>query len=64
MKPKGAEPSPDLHALDPRKRRHSARWRLLAVIRSFDALEFLLSPESDELPQIWATHRTALLARS
>ncbi len=59
MKPKGAEPSPDLHAVDPRK----VDILLIGYSRdrSFDALEYPLSPEADELPQVWATHPTALL---
>jgi hypothetical protein len=59
MKPKGAEPSPDL-PVD----RHVVDILIEGVSRGdpeFDSLEYMLSEQSDELPAIWAAHPTALL---
>ena len=59
MKPKGAEPSPDL-PLD----RHVVDILIEGVSRgdpAFDSLEFMLSDQSDELPALWRAHRAALL---
>ena len=59
MKPKEAEPSPDL-PLD----RHVVDILIEGVSRGdphFDSLECMLSPASEELPAIWRAHRPALL---
>ena len=57
--PGSAAPPPDL-PID----RHVVDILIEGVSRgdpAFDNLEFMLSPQSDKLPELWRAHRAALL---